>query len=187
MEKQEQLSPAAKAALERRLVAFYQQLQAVHALRSTINAGLARVTEDNLALALTQKKNLRALKQAYKKLTGFADVLPPQDAAPIFEAEFNYITTIENVLTTTQGLKNHEQVGKENRAAIRGGLVQFYYGLHEELDAAAAEQTAAEKAKAARIKAQAEAGQTQAASVAAVSDAQVPQAGPESAAPAGEH
>jgi len=151
------LNPAEKAALSRRLVAFYAQVQAVHALRDTINAGLARVTEDNLGLALTQKKNLRELKKAYKKLTSYADVLPPQDAAPIFEAEFNYITTIENVLTTTQGLKNHEQVGEENLTAIKGGLVQFYYGLREEMAAAQAAKVQAEQQKAARLRKQASA------------------------------
>ena len=136
MDNPEALSQAEKAELTRRLAAFARQLDKLHALRNEINAGLARVTEDNLSLALTQKKKLRELQKEYKKLTAFADVLPPQEAAPVFEAEFNYVTTIENVLTTTQALKNHEQVGEENLKAIKGGLVQFYYGLREEMQAA---------------------------------------------------
>ena len=45
----------------RALAQLQKRIQKMHALRDKMNAGLARVTEENLDLALTQKKNLRAL------------------------------------------------------------------------------------------------------------------------------
>ena len=48
----------------RALAQLQKRIQKMHALRDKMNAGLARVTEANLDLALTQKKNLRALSAA---------------------------------------------------------------------------------------------------------------------------
>ncbi len=128
-----------KQQLERQLIAFQEQITAMHKLRGTINECLSRVHGDNLTLALTQKKNLRQLKKEYEKLTKLKDCLPPQDAAPIFEMEYNYILTIENILTSTQALKANADVGQENLDAIRDGLEKFYDGLRAEMLAASYE------------------------------------------------
>ena len=52
----------------RALAQLQKRIGRMHALRDKMNAGLARVTEANLDLALTQKKNLRALSAEYDAL-----------------------------------------------------------------------------------------------------------------------
>ncbi|MDY4417129.1 MAG: sporulation-specific protein 15, partial [Selenomonas sp.] len=62
-------------------------------------------------------------------------VLPPMDAAEIMEPEFDYITTIENILTTTAELKRGAVKEKETAEALRSGLIAFYDGLRKEMNA----------------------------------------------------
>ena len=105
-------------------------------LRTSINAGLAGIRAENLSQALAQKKHLRQLKACYERLTEDVSCLPPLDQATILEPEFDYITTIENILTTTQELKRQADIGEESREALREGLVKFYDGLRAELASA---------------------------------------------------
>ena len=110
-----------------------KHISELHDLRNTINAALAKVRADNLAQALTQKKHLKELKDRYAVLEQEITILPPLDAAEVLEPEFNYITTIENILTTTAELKRGAAIGEENTEALRSGLVAFYDGLRREL------------------------------------------------------
>ena len=102
-----------------------------------MNAGLARVTEANLDLALTQKKNLRALSAEYDALAQEVHCLPPLDAAAVLEDEYNYILTIGNIIETTRELKKRSKIDDDVRESITSGLVQFYEGLRGELARAA--------------------------------------------------
>lgn len=124
----------------RALAQLQKRIQKMHALRDKMNAGLARVTEENLDLALTQKKNLRALSAEYDALAKEVSCLPPLDAASVLEEEYNYILTIGNIIETTRELKKQVNIGEENRAAIIDGLVKFYDGLRQELASAKAAQ-----------------------------------------------
>ena len=119
-----------------------QSIKAVHAIRNEINKGLAGIRRENLSQALTQKKRLKKLKESYERLTQDAACLPPLDQASILEPEFDYITTIENILTTTQELKRGADIEAESREALQDGLVKFYDGLRAELLAADTEKTA---------------------------------------------
>ena len=89
----------------RALAQLQKRIQKMHALRDKMNAGLARVTEANLDLALTQKKNLRALSAEYDALAQEVHCQPPLDAAAVLEDEYNYILTIGNIIETTRELK----------------------------------------------------------------------------------
>ena len=117
----------------RALAQLQKRIQKMHALRDKMNAGLARVTEENLDLALTQKKNLRALSAEYDELAKEVSCLPPLDAASVLEEEYNYILTIGNIIETTRELKKNVAIGEENRTAIIDGLLKFYDGLRQEL------------------------------------------------------
>ncbi len=117
----------------RALAQLQKRIQKMHALRDKMNAGLARVTEENLDLALTQKKNLRALSAEYDELAKEVSCLPPLDAASVLEEEYNYILTIGNIIETTRELKKKSKIDKDVRESITSGLVQFYEGLRAEL------------------------------------------------------
>lgn len=121
----------------RALAQLQKRIQKMHALRDKMNAGLARVTEANLSLALTQKKNLRALSAEYDALAREVDCLPPLDAAAVLEDEYNYILTIGNIIETTRELKKRSKIDDDVRESITSGLVQFYEGLRGELARAA--------------------------------------------------
>lgn len=121
----------------RALAQLQKRIQKMHALRDKMNAGLARVTEANLDLALTQKKNLRALSAEYDALAQEVHCLPPLDAAAVLEAEYNYILTIGNIIETTRELKKRSKIDDDVRESITSGLVQFYEGLRGELARAA--------------------------------------------------
>ena len=98
-----------------------------------MNQAMARVTDQNLDLALTQKKSLKALSREYDQLTQEVSCLPPLDAAQVLEEEYNYILTIGNIIETTRELKKNVAIGEENRTAIIDGLLKFYDGLRQEL------------------------------------------------------
>ena len=121
----------------RALAQLQTRIQKMHALRDKMNAGLARVTEANLDLALTQKKNLRALSAEYDALAQEVHCLPPLDAAAVLEDEYNYILTIGNIIETTRELKKRSKIDDDVRESITSGLVQFYEGLRGELARAA--------------------------------------------------
>ena len=121
----------------RALAQLQKRIQKMHALRDKMNAGLARVTEANLDLALTQKKNLRALSAEYDALAQDVHCLPPLDAAAVLEDEYNYILTIGNIIETTRELKKRSKIDDDVRESITSGLVQFYEGLRGELARAA--------------------------------------------------
>lgn len=121
----------------RALAQLQKRIQKMHALRDKMNAGLARVTEANLDLALTQKKNLRALSAEYDALAQEVHCLPPLDAAAVLEDEYNYILTIGNIIETTRELKTRSKIDDDVRESITSGLVQFYEGLRGELARAA--------------------------------------------------
>ena len=121
----------------RALAQLQKRIQKMHALRDKMNAGLARVTEANLDLALTQKKNLRALSAEYDALAQEVHCLPPLDAAAVLEDEYNYILTIGNIMETTRELKKRSKIDDDVRESITSGLVQFYEGLRGELARAA--------------------------------------------------
>lgn len=121
----------------RALAQLQKRIQKMHALRDKMNAGLARVTEANLDLALTQKKNLRALSAEYDALAREVHCLPPLDAAAVLEDEYNYILTIGNIIETTRELKKRSKIDDDVRESITSGLVQFYEGLRGELARAA--------------------------------------------------
>ena len=117
----------------RALAQLQKRIQKMHALRDKMNAGLARVTEENLDLALTQKKTLRALSAEYDELAKEVSCLPPLDAASVLEEEYNYILTIGNIIETTRELKKRSKIDKDVRESFTSGLVQFYEGLRAEL------------------------------------------------------
>ena len=121
----------------RALAQLQKRIQKMHALRDKMNAGLARVTEANLDLALTQKKNLRALSAEYDALAQEVHCLPPLDAAAVLEDEYNYILTIGNIIETTRERKKRSKIDDDVRESITSGLVQFYEGLRGELARAA--------------------------------------------------
>lgn len=121
----------------RTLAQLQKRIGRMHALRDKMNAGLARVTEANLDLALTQKKNLRALSAEYDALAQEVHCLPPLDAAAVLEDEYNYILTIGNIIETTRELKKRSKIDDDVRESITSGLVQFYEGLRGELARAA--------------------------------------------------
>ena len=121
----------------RALAQLQKRIQKMHALRDKMNAGLARVTEANLDLALTQKTNLRALSAEYDALAQEVHCLPPLDAAAVLEDEYNYILTIGNIIETTRELKKRSKIDGDVRESITSGLVQFYEGLRGELARAA--------------------------------------------------
>ena len=121
----------------RALAQLQKRIGRMHALRDKMNAGLARVTEANLDLALTQKKNLRALSAEYDALAQEVHCLPPLDAAAVLEDEYNYILTIGNIIETTRELKKRSKNDDDVRESITSGLVQFYEGLRGELARAA--------------------------------------------------
>lgn len=121
----------------RALAQLQKRIGRMHALRDKMNAGLARVTEANLDLALTQKKNLRALSAEYDALAQEVHCLPPLDAAAVLEDEYNYILTIGNIIETTRELKKRSKIDDDVRESITSGLVKFYEGLRGELARAA--------------------------------------------------
>ena len=121
----------------RALAQLQKRIGRMHALRDKMNAGLARVTEANLDLALTQKKNLRALSAEYDALAQEVHCLPPLDAAAVLEDEYNYILTIGNIIETTRELKKRSKIDDDVRESITSGPVQFYEGLRGELARAA--------------------------------------------------
>ena len=123
----------------RALARLHRHIAEHHALRQTINAGLSVIHEENLFQALTQKKHLKKLKESYELLTQEVACLPPLDQAAVLKPEFDYITTIENILTTTQELRRGADIGKENEEALREGLVKFYDGLRAEIAAVGVE------------------------------------------------
>lgn len=134
------LSSAEAERMTRSIQALQHRIRKMHEQRNTINQALARVTENNLSLALTQKKNLKALSDDYDQLTKEVRCLDALDAAQILEEEYNYILTIGNILETTRGLKKTAGINDSNRDAIQDGLLKFYDGLRAEL--ATAETTA---------------------------------------------
>lgn len=115
------------------LARLKRHLDELHALRNTINEAFAKIHADNLARALTQKRHLKELKDLYAQLEKEISILPPMDAVEVMEPEFDYITTVENILTTTAELKRGAAIGKENEEALRAGLVAFYDGLRHEM------------------------------------------------------
>ncbi|WP_294157047.1 sporulation-specific protein 15 [uncultured Selenomonas sp.] len=115
------------------LARLKRHIDELHTLRNRINTSLAKINETSLDQALTQKKHLKELKTLYAQLEKEITVLPPMDAAEIMEPEFDYITTIENILTTTAELKRGAAIGKENTDALRSGLIAFYDGLRKEM------------------------------------------------------
>lgn len=127
------------AALQR----LQKRVREIHTLREEINAHLAKVHADNLSQALTQKKRLKKLQDAYVELTKEVRCLPPADAVTVLEPEFDYIVTLENILETTQEIKRKAKIGRENLEALESGLIQFYDGLRTEL----AQRKKAEEAK----------------------------------------
>lgn len=134
------LTPAEANKMRRNITAMQKRIRSMHDLRGRMNTALARVTDQNLDLALTQKKNLKALSRDYDQLTQEVSCLPPLDAAQVLEEEYNYILTIGNIIETTRELKKQVDIGEENRAAIIDGLVKFYDGLRQELASSKAAQ-----------------------------------------------
>ena len=127
------LTPAEANKMRRSITAMQKRIRSMHDLRGRMNTALARVTDQNLDLALTQKKNLKALSRDYDQLTQEVSCLPPLDAAQVLEEEYNYILTIGNIIETTRELKKKSKIDKDVRESITSGLVQFYEGLRAEL------------------------------------------------------
>jgi hypothetical protein len=127
------LTPAEANKMRRNITAMQKRIRSMHDLRGKMNQAMARVTDQNLDLALTQKKSLKALSREYDQLTQEVSCLPPLDAAQVLEEEYNYILTIGNIIETTRELKKNVAIGEENRAAIIDGLLKFYDGLRQEL------------------------------------------------------
>ena len=134
------LTPAEANKMRRSITAMQKRIRSMHDLRGKMNQAMARVTDQNLDLALTQKKSLKALSREYDQLTQEVSCLPPLDAAQVLEEEYNYILTIGNIIETTRELKKQVDIGEENRAAIIDGLVKFYDGLRQELASSKAAQ-----------------------------------------------
>ena len=127
------LTPAEANKMRRNITTMQKRIRSMHDLRGKMNQALARVTDQNLDLALTQKKSLKALSREYDQLTQEVSCLPPLDAAQVLEEEYNYILTIGNIIETTRELKKNVAIGEENRTAIIDGLLKFYDGLRHEL------------------------------------------------------
>ena len=127
------LTPAEANKMRRNITTMQKRIRSMHDLRGKMNQALARVTDQNLDLALTQKKSLKALSREYDQLTQEVSCLPPLDAAQVLEEEYNYILTIGNIIETTRELKKNVAIGEENRTAIIDGLLKFYDGLRQEL------------------------------------------------------
>lgn len=144
-ENKNQLTPQEERRMSREIVRLQKHLEKMHTLRNKINRALSRVHEDNLSLALTQKKNLRVLSKEYDDLVQEIRVLPAFDAAQVLEDEYNYILTVGNVIETTRELRKHPTIGDENTKAIISGLVQFYDGLRAELAEQEKQHTASDK------------------------------------------
>lgn len=134
------LTPAEANKMRRNISTLQKRIRSMHALRDKINTALARVYDQNLDLALTQKKNLKRLSSEYDKLGQEVTCLPPLDAAQVLEDEYNYILTIGNIIETTRELKKQADIGEENRVAIIDGLLKFYDGLRQELASTRREQ-----------------------------------------------
>lgn len=130
------LSSAEAQRMTRSIQALQRRIRSMHEQRNAINQSLARVTENNLGLALTQKKKLKALSNDYDELAKEASILDPFDAAQILEEEYNYILTIGNILETTRELKKTAGMTDSSREAVKDGLIKFYDGLRAELAAA---------------------------------------------------
>lgn len=137
-----ELNPAAVKATIR----LQKHIDAMHEIRDKINHSLAKVSADNLTLALTQKKNLSLLQKKYDELSGELtpklQTLTKNDAIDndslmslieLLESEFNYILTIENIIETTRELKNNPNIPPEHREGLIDGLTKFYDGLRMEL------------------------------------------------------
>lgn len=135
-DKRTALSPSEAQYMTRSIQILQRRLRSMHEQRNAINQSLARITENNLSLALTQKKKLKSLSADYDKLAKEVGCLDPLDAARILEEEYNYILTIGNILETTRELKKTIGMADRNREAIQSGLIKFYDGLREELSAA---------------------------------------------------
>lgn len=141
-----QLSEQQKEQLRRDLYALEKRLAKIHAIRTDINEHFAHIDRSNYTTALTQKKNLQNLRREYEQLEKEAvKCLEPADAAVVLEQEYNYILTVDNILTTTRELKRNAPIGEENREAIMSGLEQFYNGLRAELVADRKEREARQK------------------------------------------
>ena len=117
----------------RALAQLQKRIQKMHALRDKMNAGLARVTEETLALARTQQRPQRALAAEEGRRGYAASARPRRGAASVLEEEYNYILTIGNIIETTRELKKKSKIDKDVRESITSGLVQFYEGLRAEL------------------------------------------------------
>lgn len=130
------LSPSEAQYMTRSIQILQRRLRSMHEQRNAINQSLARITENNLSLALTQKKKLKSLSADYDNLAKEVSCLDPLDAARILEEEYNYILTIGNILETTRELKKTVGMADRNREAIQSGLIKFYDGLRSELSAA---------------------------------------------------
>lgn len=126
-------SPEAQR-MTRSIQALQRRIRSMHEQRNAINQALARITENNLGLALTQKKKLKALSNDYDKLANEITVLDPFDAAQILEEEYNYILTIGSILETTRELKKIP-ITDSSLEAVKDGLIKFYDGLRAELSA----------------------------------------------------
>ena len=129
------LSPSEKQRMTRNIQALQRRIRSMHEQRDAINQALARVTENNLGLALTQKKKLKALSSDYDQLAKETGFLDPFDAAQILEEEYNYILTVGNILETTRELKKTAGITDSSREAVKDGLIKFYDGLRTELAA----------------------------------------------------
>ena len=105
----------------RALAQLQKRIQKMHALRDKMNAGLARVTEANLDLALTQKKNLRALSAEYDALAQEVHCLPPLDAAAVLEDEYNYSAVLRGPARRTRACRLSE------RAAAQAAVENFLF------------------------------------------------------------
>lgn len=130
-------TPAEKKQKQREIRALQKRIKTMHDIRDKMNRALSHVTDVNLDLALTQKKNLKLLSREYDKLVLEVNCLSMLDAAQVLEAEYNYILTIGNILETTRELKKNQAIDNINRAALIDGLTKFYAGLRSELTAAA--------------------------------------------------
>ena len=99
----------------------------MHALRDKMNAGLARVTEANLDLALTQKKNLRALSAEYDALAQEVHCLPPLDAAAVLEDEYNYILTRAASCSSTRACAANSRVPPIRKSSSTSSSRKFSF------------------------------------------------------------
>lgn len=119
------------AALRRQkkeLAGLQQTMAEIQSLHDKIDSVLARVTVENVGLVLTQKKTLKELKAlAAKKLSGSSQLL-----APIYRAEQEYITEIEDIMhhaqlfkRATKGQLTAEVVANISGALERSGVMEL--------------------------------------------------------------